>query len=290
MGKKKNAGFTLLEVIIVIAILSFLAIIVAFDFISFKKGSDLDNNAQEFVSVSRTAQNKTISSENYSQYGVYLNVLVQPNQYTLFKGSSYALREISFDRVYSLQNTIEFFDISLINGEIVFDRLTGASREQGSVSIRIKADPDRIKTVYISSSGAVGFNQSGAPSDTNRVKDSRYLQFSYSRVIDTANENMTLTFDNSETQIIPISLYLVAGELQWKGTVDVGGVNQTVEINTHRLNNPDTLFSIRRDRRYNDKSLKVTISGDSSGYLTQYSADGLTTDFSSIYVSGFEWQ
>ncbi len=288
---KKNNGFTLVEVVIVIAILAIISAIVVFDFVLFQKKSNLDNNVQEFTSVFLLAQSKTLSSENDSKYGVYLDTGVLPNKYILFKGSSYVLRDVSADQAYSLHNTLEFNSINLGGGnEIVFDKLTGASEEQGSVSIKVIADTSQSKTVYISSSGVVSFNSPVAASDENRVKDSRHVQFDYSRYIDTANENIILNFNNSVTQIIPISSYLVAGNLQWQGTVNVGGADQTVEINTHRLNNPDTLFSVRRDKRYNNTTLKITISGDSSGSLAEYSVDGLTTVHSSIYVSNFAWQ
>ena len=56
-------------------------------FYSTKKKSDLDNGTQEFVSALKLAQNRTLSSENNSQYGVYLDVLPDPNQYILFKSN-----------------------------------------------------------------------------------------------------------------------------------------------------------------------------------------------------------
>jgi len=293
MNKKRSSGFTLFEVVIVIAILAVLAAIVIPDFFPFKKNSDLDNGVQEFVSVLRLAQNKTLSSEGNSQYGVYIDTGASPNQYILFKGASYASRIVSADQVYALQEMLEFYNISLGGGnEIVFDRLTGSSQETGSVSARIKSDMDKNKTVYILSSGVVSFSPSSGSLDVNRVKDSRHIQLDYSRNINTADESITLTFDNSLTRTIPINSYLVAGQLQWQDTVSVGGEDQTVEINTLYLNDSvkGTVFSIHRDRRYNSKSLKITISGDSSGYPAQYSADGLTVDHTSIYVSNFSWQ
>ncbi|MEK7562394.1 MAG: hypothetical protein AAB509_01805, partial [Patescibacteria group bacterium] len=104
-------------------------------------------------------------------------------------------------------------------------------------------------------------------------------------VINMNNENIILTFDNNVVQQIPLNQF--SGEIDWQGDVSVGGTNQTIYIHTYKLNNPNTQFSIKRDRRYNSKSLAVTISGDSSGNLAQYSADGLTTSYSSIYVSNF---
>ena len=88
------------------------------------------------------------------------------------------------------------------------------------------------------------------------------MHFDYSRAIDTAKEIITLTFDNTVTQTIPISSNLVAGQILWQGTVNVGGTDQIVRVHTHSLNNPTSQFSIHRDRRLNTKSLKITISLD----------------------------
>ncbi len=285
---KLLTGFTLIEIIIVIAILSAIAAIVVFNFPFVKKKSDLDNSVKEFVSVLELARNKTISSEGDSRYGVHLNTAVSPNQYVLFKGESYADRDVPADVIYCLPDTTEFYDINLGEGnEIVFDRPGGGVENSGSVSERIKSDAALNKTVYIASSGLVSFNLPVTPPGSNRVIDSRHVYFNYSRTIDTVNENIILTFDGTITKTIPISSNLSGGEIEWSGVFDVGGENQALSIKTHSLNNPDMYFSIHRDRRYNNKSLKITISGDSSGSLAEYPADGTDANFSSAYVSGF---
>lgn len=288
--RNNYAGFTLIEIIVSIAILSVLLTIGVSGFVIFKKTSDLDNGAQEFVSSLRSAQNKTLLSNNYSQYGIYLDSSVFPNRYILFQGDSYALRTPSADKIYLLNNSLEFNDISLGGGsEIVFEKLTGASQENGSISIRLKAEPSLSKTIYISSSGAVGFDAPADLLDEDRLTDSRHVHFNYDRVIDTLNGSITLTFDGSQTRDILISSFLDEGQINWQDTVSVDGSDQIVAIRTHKLNDSGTIFSIHRDKRYNDKSLKITISGDITGSLIEYSATGETSSYS-IYTSNIDWQ
>lgn len=293
INKNRNlAGFTVNELVIVITMLTILGIIVVSNFSSFIKSSEASNGAQEFANVLKLAQSRTLSSENYSQYGVYLNTTVTPHQYILFKGATYATRIISEDNVYSLPKSTEFSTITLGGGnEIDFNRIDGTSQQAGNVTVRSKTDTSHLKTVYIDNSGIISFTAVAAPSDSARIKDSRHLHFDYSRVIDTLTENITLNFNNGQViQTFPINAYLLAGQIQWLQTVSVGGTDQIIKINTHRLNSIDTQFSIHRDRRFNDKSLKITISGDSSGTLADYSADGAITTYTSIYVSSFQLQ
>lgn len=249
----------------------------------------LNNASQEVISALRTAQNKTLSSEDNSRYGVYFNTTGSPHQYTIFKGASYAARDSAFDITSSIPSTVEFYQINTGgSGEVVFDKLTGATQNSGDISLRLKDDTSQTKIISIYNSGIISFNAITLPTDT-RTKDSRHIAFTYNRVIDTATENIVLTFNGTTVKTIPIKDYLNV-QFDWEDTVDVGGTGQTIRIHTLSLNSPDTTFSIFRDLRFNTASLEVAISGDVTGNLAEYSADGLTTNFYSIYVNDFAWQ
>ncbi len=293
---QRQNGFTTIEIIIAICVIAVLGGVVIADFISIKNKTNLDSARDEFSQVLRTAQGKSLGSENAFQYGVYINTGISPNQYVLFKGPNYSSRDITYDQIKSLPVNVQFYVNLGGASEIDFERLTGASDQSGIISLTNSSGTDNI---YISNSGTISLNQSQTASDTSRQKDSRHIQFDYSRTItfDTAatpctGETINLYFDgaSSPQQQIPVCSNIVSGQISWQGKVSVGGASQTIGINTHRLNSPDTQFSIHRDRSLNTKSLRITISGDSSGNLINYSADGLTTNSSSIYVSNSAWQ
>ncbi|MDO8529901.1 MAG: prepilin-type N-terminal cleavage/methylation domain-containing protein [bacterium] len=283
-------GFTLFEVVIVVSVLGILSAMVIGGIVFFQKKTELNNAVQEFAAVLRLAQTRALASEQESQYGVYINTSLAPNEYVLFKGVNYASRIASFDQVYPLPKTVEFSQVNLVGGEITFEKLTGFASQAGSISLRLIQDTAQAKTIYISDSGTVDFSLVGAPSDSARIKDSRHVHFDYSRVINTATENVVLTFNGTTVQTLPIASNMATGQFYWQGTVTAGGTPQTVTVQTHRLNAADTQFSIHRDRSLNDKTFRVTLSGDASGNLANYSADGVTVTHSSIYVSNFIWQ
>lgn len=287
LNVKLKKGFTLIEVLTMVGILIILTSISIPAFRFFQKETDLNNTTEEIINNLRLAQGKTLSSEGASQYGVRF----ETGKYILFKGTNY--NPLALDNeIHELPQGIEIYGIDIAGGgsEAVFSRLTGATNQFGNFSLRLKTDASKTKTIYIENSGQVGLTSPSVPSETGRTKDSRHSHFNYSRVIDTALESLTLTFDTTVTKNILISENLKDGQIYWEEEVDVEGQIQKLKIHTHRLNNPDSLFSIHRDRRYNNKSLEIKISGDASGYLIKYSADGLTITKTSIFASEPEWQ
>ena len=286
-----NSGISFIEMIMVVAILVILISIAAPVFIFFQRGLEFNNNIEETINVLKIARNKTLASEGASQYGVYFDNTSSSHQYILFKGESFALRDNSFDEINNLSDDIEIYDINLNGGnEIVFDRVTGNTSQPGDISLRLKKDITKTKTIYIEGSGYVKLTAPVIPSDANRIKDSRHVHFDYNTVIDTASETLTLSFEGGISKTIIIADNMKNTQIYWEGEVDVIGEIQKIKIHTHDLNNPNTLFCVHRDIMYNNKSLTITISGDGSGTLIEYSADGSIVASTSIYVTNLNLQ
>lgn len=295
---QKLKGLTLIELLVTVGILIILAAIAIPNLRFFQKESDLNNVAEEIINTLRLAQNKTLASEGASQYGVHFDATSTPNQYILFKGTDYASRATSSDEIYKLPKTVEISEIDLWGGtEVVFERVTGytsTTDQFGKISLELKNDPSKTKTIYIESSSQVGLTSPSTLSDENRIKDSRHIHLDYSRQIVTSTESLTLTFDTVLTKEIPFADYLKNGHFFWEDGVDVEGEIQKLKIHTHRLNNPDTQFSIHRDQRYNNKALTIDIddtpTDSDPGTLITYTAQGETATGTSIYVSNLQWQ
>ena len=287
----KAKGFSLIEIIIVIAVLFVLGTISISTFFLLQKNVDLNDATQEVISVLKVAQNQTLASHGDSQYGVYFDSAVSPSRYILFKGADFASRDAGSDKIYLLPDTVEFYDINLSGTfETAFSKLIGSASAWGNISLRLKEDTSQTKIIYVANSGTVGLVLPSAPSDNNRVKDSRHAHVNYNRNIDINSENIILTFNETVIQQIPIIENLIGAQFYWSGEVNVAGSDQAIKIHTHRLNSTDAEFSIHRDMRFNNASLKISISGDITGNFAEYSADGQTTSYNSIYVQDMFWQ
>jgi type II secretory pathway pseudopilin PulG len=291
-------GFTLIEALLIIGIL-FILFFVAFpNFRFFQKESDLKDSSEEIINTLRLAQSKTLASEGASRWGVYFETSTLPHQYILFKGESFANRDVLADEIHKLPNSIEIYEIDLWGGkEVVFEKVTGyasSTSQVGKVSIRLKSDPTKNETIYIENSGLVRLTNPTSVSDSERIKDSRHVHFDYTRQISTSTETIILTFTygaSTTVKEIIIAENMKDNQIYWDGEVNVGGEIQKLKIHTHRLNDPifGTQFCIHRDRRYNNRALKVEISGD-SGDLIEYDAEGGTEKGNSFYVSDPVWQ
>ncbi len=297
-GKQKPLlGFTIVELLTVIGILILLTAVSAPAFRTFQKESDLTNTAESIINVLRYARNKTLASEESSQWGVWLSTSTIPQEYILFKGENYTLRDSSYDKVHKISQKVEIYAINLAGGksEVVFNRILGTTDYYGNISLRLTSDVSKTKQAIIEQSGKIIFKEDSPPTDENLLKDSRHVHFDYGRQIDTATEILTLTFSyNSSTVTKDIIIIdnLRSNNIYWEGDIDVNGDLQKIKIHTHRLNDVSlgTEFCVHRDRRYNDKALTIEINGDSSGNLIQYDQNGQTTKGTSTYVSEPIWQ
>ena len=293
---QKNSGFTLVELLTILGILIIITVTAVPAYRNFQKESDLTNSAEEIINILRVAQSKTLASEQDSQWGVYFSTTTTPNQYTLFKGLDYDSRDTSSDQNYTLSSSVETNEIDLTgsDSEVVFNKLIGTTSNYGSISLRLITDVSKTKTIIVESSGQIFYSQA-VSSDENRIKDSRHVHFDYNRQINTLTETLILTFTYDSSDVIEnivIINNMQNDQIYWEGEVSVDGQIQKLKIHTHRLNDPmlGTQFCIHRDKRYNDKALKIELDNDLSGNLINYDNAGQTTQGTSIYVSAPVWQ
>ncbi|MBZ9572044.1 hypothetical protein KJA15_01745 [Patescibacteria group bacterium] len=275
---KNNFGVTLVELLVIIGIIIILTLIATPSLRFFQRESDLNNSTEEIINTLRLAQNKTLASEEASQYGVYFDNTTSSHQYTLFKGTDFASRDSSFDEIHKLPKTVEIYEINLGGeNEVVFIRVTGETGQSGNISLRLKTDITKAKAIYIESSGQVGLTASSVPPN-GRIRDSRHVHFDLGWSIQNST-NLKFYFPNApQTEIIGMADYFNADktEFDWEGIFSVGGNDQVFQVHTHSLDAFNTLLCIHRDRnngKNNQEVIIYIVDGGIDKDITHYLAD-----------------
>lgn len=120
-------GFTLLEVLLVITTITVLAAISVPVYSFLQVRNDLDVATNTTLQTLRRAQTLSQAVDGDSSWGVKL----QTADITLFKGTSYALRDTNFDEVYTLSGNVTPTGVS----EVVFSKLLGDPNTTGTLTL-----------------------------------------------------------------------------------------------------------------------------------------------------------
>lgn len=123
-------GFTLLETLLVILIIVFLAALIFPLGLDFYKNQQLQTHSQQILQTLRRAQSKAMAGEQDSSFGVYFDN--DNNKYILFKGNSYPTRDSQYDEVFDLPAIIAISGLP-DPPEIIFSKLEGKPNWAGNV-------------------------------------------------------------------------------------------------------------------------------------------------------------
>lgn len=116
----KKQGFTLVELLVSISIIMLLAAIGVPSYKIMKNSIALSGESEEIVSALRTAQNRAMTSQGGTVWGVHF----EANSYTVF-GDDWTAPVAP--TTYQLESNLEILSATPLT--VTFDRLTGTSSE-----------------------------------------------------------------------------------------------------------------------------------------------------------------
>lgn len=145
-------GFSLVEIIVTLGILGIVSAIVLSSLSSNTDREALAKNADAAASVLTEARSLTISAKGASGYGVRL-ASVGP---TIFTGTTY-VSDSSSNRQLALNGRVSITNISLTGGgnDVVFNKLTGNTTQNGTFRVTLISNPSMYKTVTVYKTGLV---------------------------------------------------------------------------------------------------------------------------------------
>ncbi|MEW5907764.1 MAG: hypothetical protein AB1643_01085 [Patescibacteria group bacterium] len=148
-------GFTIIEILIFLAIMVIVISIVFVSFTSLRKTQSLDNAVDNIVALINEARSRTLASKDFSQYGVHF----ESSRAVLFKGTMFS-EPSSDNSEFALPAILEISGIALNGGgsDTVFQRITGKTDNFGTITLRIKSDTGTIKNINIRLTGMIDAN------------------------------------------------------------------------------------------------------------------------------------
>ncbi len=151
----KKSGVTVLELLIVLAIIGILVAVVLPQFSRVRENQALKNATSDMLTAVDKARGQTLASLNSSEYGVHFEV----NQIIIFKGTAFSAGATDNEVIYittpvSITN-VTFGGVSSTTGNIYFSLLSGAPSTTGTVTV---ANTTTSKTLTISATGIASLN------------------------------------------------------------------------------------------------------------------------------------
>ena len=136
---KNNAGFTLIEMMLSVAVIAIIGGISVPIYQSFQVRNDLDIAAVTTAQSLRRAQVLAEAVDGDTSWGVE----IQSGNITVFKGVSYASRDTNYDEVSDVPTSITSSGLS----EVVFTKFTGLPASTGTITLTSNANETRTITI-----------------------------------------------------------------------------------------------------------------------------------------------
>lgn len=144
---RQTSGFTLVEVLLSVGIIAMLAGLSLPVYAALQTRTELSTSVQGVADTLRRAQTYARGVHGDSQWGVYIT----DDSATLYRGTSYAARDISFDEVTPIPSSIGVSGMEEVN----FSKLHGAPSSTGGITLTLNANEER--TVSINAKGMVDY-------------------------------------------------------------------------------------------------------------------------------------
>jgi len=148
-NKKKNSrGFSLIELLISVAIIVILAGTSIGGFYYFKRSSNVNIDTQKIVNSIRKTQGKSKAMREDSAWGIDISV----DKLIIFKGLDFANRAQSFDE------SIPIKGLTNVSGKtrLFFSKLNGLP-DANSIGVLTISDNDISKNIQINEEGIVSY-------------------------------------------------------------------------------------------------------------------------------------
>jgi prepilin-type N-terminal cleavage/methylation domain-containing protein len=154
MKIKKIGGFSLIEILIAIAVLSIIAGVSVTSFFNWRSQKTIDSASDIAISVLGQARNLTVNAYQGKQYGVYVG---KNDRLITFVGNSY--NQIDPLNTITMLPTDKIISTSSPEAYVIFQKLTGLATGLNSFVISDKSDASIMRKIFIDSTGVISIQK-----------------------------------------------------------------------------------------------------------------------------------
>ena len=271
-GIQNSNGFTLIEILITIAIFAIILSIVIVATRSFSDTVNLDNAGKIIGTNIKLAKMRSVGALNDTNYGVRF----EGDKITVFAGDTFDVSDPT-NKVVNLSDNVKISSINLAGGgiDLVFNRLTGTTNNAGTIEIELANDSSEKKQIVINEEGQIDhvlFQTSLVSPITNarhvhyslgwNIESSTILRFE--RIIGgipTVNDIDATTYFNTDKS-----------EFDWSGETIIGS-SQTAKIHGWLDGSNNTILCVILDQTESD-TLNIYFVDGATKKITAYENDG----------------
>ncbi len=143
-------GFTLIEILVVIGIVSVISSIVAVSLFNYRDRAALRVETGRVVALINETREQSVAGRGGVVHGLHF----EESKVVRFSGQTYVADAIGNEPL-ELSSLVDIGSISLTGGasDVVFSRLSGKSDKTGTFRVRLKSDVANYKEVRIESTG-----------------------------------------------------------------------------------------------------------------------------------------
>ena len=164
---ESGAGFTIIEILIVLAISSILLTFGTISLLSFRSQQNLDNESKSLVALLTRARNNSLHGDSDSRWGVWItNPLDTPAEYTLFQVDETLIASSTYTNIPGTVFERKIFkgglnvilpEVNTVT-DIVFAKRTGLPNASTSLIIQASNNSGPQKTITVSANGLVDYH------------------------------------------------------------------------------------------------------------------------------------
>lgn len=144
--KKNQKGFTLIEVMVVVAVFLIFMAVSEWGIFNFGFHGDLETATNDLVQSLRHAKSNAQQVQGDAKWGVE----IIGNQITVFQGNTYATRNTNYDQTINLPNGVTTGGLT----EIVFEKVNGTTVNSGTITL---TNNFGTNTITINAKGTVSY-------------------------------------------------------------------------------------------------------------------------------------